>query len=447
MRVSIYTTLLVLVIFYIINAFQHELPKEPHAFKIKVSSHPIVSITYDQIQGKRKRPGWVEVISNKVNESMGPYPVALEVAGSTSTGLPKTRLNFQFSKKENWIKGIKRNVLGLRNDDDWSLDPSHRDKLIFRNKLNHDLWNTIRMKKETIESRFVEVYINKKYMGLYILQEKADRKIHGHPRSKYQDNFKARVIKLFHDLSHKSKFQIGYKLNRAIARGIFKLERALTKDIKLKNATYKAQLHGADLALHNPLMMSFYQRYPKRNYLPNSSNLKDFILFINNSSKKDFEKNIWKYIDQKSTIEYMSLLLLNSGSDNTKANYFLVFKNGVFQFYPWDLDATFKQSNGGDVPYDIWGYNGNKLFKRLLDFEDFKNDLKLEWFNQRKSLFSHHSIKQIFTDYYNKANLNGALEKNHKYWKLIDPKVELNSTLKWIDRRLNFVDNKLQTDY
>ena len=427
-----------------------KLPAKPIALSVQPGALPIINITVDNLRKKLKNPAYLEIISSNPQESLGPYPISLEISGNTAVRYPKNRLNFQFARHTDWLDGINRKVLNLRSDDDWVLDGAYRDKLIFRNKLNHDLYNELSGSKNTINSRFVEVYVNSKFEGLYNLLEKPDRKLYALESSPIEQTVQAKFIKFFHNLSHKSKYHIGYKVFRAIPRGIEKARRYLFSDIKLEQAIYKAQLHGADLFIDDPLLQGYYQKFPKERYLSSSSNLKDFILFINNSTEQEFQNSIWKKLDRVSTINYLHLLLLNTGEDNNKANYYLVYNHNKFFLKPWDLDRTFRsvmiETGKIQARYDIWTYDSNALYKRLLnDDPQFLKELKDLWFKRRKTILSSNSLKVRFKKYYSQVSQDDAIQRNHKRWNFEDPKEELELVLDWIDKRLEFVDQKLKS--
>ena len=447
--------LLILVLTYFAgNLYRYELPSEISQPQVTSTHLPIISITFESITTKGKRPGWIEVISENPLEKMGPYPIAIESSGNTAIRFPKKRLSFQFGKKSNWLEGTSRKMLDLRSDDDWVLDGTYRDRLLFRNKLNHDLYTDLRGKKETISSRFVEVYINNDFEGVYILSERIDRKQLGLPK-RSEISIKELVVKYFEQVSHSAKNYYIHRLNRMIYRTIIKFRRATTHPEKLDTVLYKASLAGANLKINNPMMTGFYQKYPHEKYGPDSSNLTDFILFINNSTIGDFRKNIWKYLDRGATLDYLYFMLLNTGYDNMQANYYLQFFDKKFKFIPWDLDGTLGRQGSDNrvlIKFDTWRFSSNGLFLRLFRGDDpqFLRDLIDGWFKKRRNLFSKESLNSRFNKYYSNLEKSDALYRNHKRWGFLENKSELdkvsqiNELRDWIDKRLKFVDQKLR---
>lgn len=81
---------------------------------------------------------------------------------------------------------VDRQFLGLREDNNWILDAMAIDRACMRNRVATDLWNDFATKpyhqkweKKALtgtRGKFVEVFLNGKYNGLYCMTEKIDRK-------------------------------------------------------------------------------------------------------------------------------------------------------------------------------------------------------------------------------------------------------------------------------
>ena len=99
----------------------------------------------------------------------------IEIRGRTSAQLDKKSYGLEL-----WANMYERDhsapLLGMRYGEDWILDAMYIDKLRMRNKLSFELWEKMWSKKsETpwqtinpgIQGKFVELFINQRYMGLY----------------------------------------------------------------------------------------------------------------------------------------------------------------------------------------------------------------------------------------------------------------------------------------
>ncbi|MCK5882544.1 MAG: CotH kinase family protein [Bacteriovoracaceae bacterium] len=407
---------------------------------------PIISITAPYpLSSRYKRPGLLEIISADPTIAMGPYPIAIEFAGSTAVRQVKKRYSFQFSKKKDWLDGVNRSPLGLKSDDDWTLDAAFRDHLIFRNKLNHDLYNKIVGEKITLTSKIAEVYFNGEYSGLYVLGERADKNLYKmHPSLIYKTYY-TNFMKFFERLSHKVKSSYAFRICRIAYRTPLKIIKLFSSPNHLSDVLYKAN-PGANFTRTD----KYSQKYPHLRYTPLASNLNSMIKLVNEAPKEKFQKKIWKELDRQSTIDYLVLLIVNGGYDNMTCNYMLHYKNDRFYFRPWDLDGTFKSiDNLTDqlhAAFDHWPFMSNALYKRLFRGDDpqFLRDLIDKYFELRKSTISYASLKKMFLDNYKVVSTSGAIERDHKFWDRYNSRDELNQTLVWVKKRLAFVDAKLK---
>ncbi len=100
------------------------------------------------------------------------------VRGNTTAGQPKNPWKLSFKNENGDNKDL--NLLGLGEDDDWILNSLTMDDTRIKEKLFIDLWNT--MASETdynykmSSGEYVEVVINGKYLGLFLLQRRLDAK-------------------------------------------------------------------------------------------------------------------------------------------------------------------------------------------------------------------------------------------------------------------------------
>lgn len=441
-----FVLILLIAILFTGNLFQYELPSNIASPKVTPTHLPIISLTAPFLENGIKRPAYLELISENVSDSIGPYPVSIEISGNTSIRYPKHRLSFQFTKKEDWTKSISRSLLNMRSDDDWVLDAAFRDNLLFRNRLNHNLYNQITQSNQTINSRMVEVYLNNVFYGVFTLSEKIDHKKLNMKKHSIYSTFKTSFVKYFENLSMKSKFEYFHRINRAISRIPLKLEKLFPNTSELDEVLYKASTFGSNLSS----LRGFSQKYPHSKYGISTSNLDNFVHFITTSSDAKFTQEIWEHVDRKSTIDYLCFLMLNTGQDNMNANYYLLFQNGRFKFIPWDLDNTFRSINirNGQIQakFNIWNFNSNALFKRLLSGTDkfFLNDLIIRWEQLRQDEFSNSSLKALFMSEYESLTKSQSIYRDHDLWNKPNPDAEFRLVLEWLDQRLAFVDQKLK---
>lgn len=104
-------------------------------------------------------------------------PVRIRLRGNTSRRFPKKSYRLSLVEED----GAKRDLdlCGLRADDDWILNPMYSDTSKIREAMACWLWEQINSQgRAAAGSRpaYVEVWLNGAYHGLYILQERIDRK-------------------------------------------------------------------------------------------------------------------------------------------------------------------------------------------------------------------------------------------------------------------------------
>ena len=117
--------------------------------------------------------------------SVSAQRMEIRLRGNTSRRFPKQSYRVKIVN----AAGEKRSVslCGLREDDDWILNPLYTDTSKIREALSYWLWEKMNScGKAAASSRlaFVEVYLNGAYHGLYALQERVDRKQVGGDREK-----------------------------------------------------------------------------------------------------------------------------------------------------------------------------------------------------------------------------------------------------------------------
>ena len=112
---------------------------------------------------------------NSVNDKPTGYlgKTGIEFRGSTSQQLfPKKPYGFEL-----WVDSTEKSrkvaLLGMPEESDWVLNATYNDKTLLRDVLSYDLAN--RMGRYATRSRYVEMMVNDKYEGLYILMEKVKR--------------------------------------------------------------------------------------------------------------------------------------------------------------------------------------------------------------------------------------------------------------------------------
>ncbi|MBQ4609212.1 MAG: CotH kinase family protein [Clostridia bacterium] len=229
-------------------------------------------------------------------------PIGMNLRGNTSKWLPKKSYRVKILDEQ----GKKRNlsIAGLREDDDWILNPMYSDTSKIREKLAYELWdafNSCGTAARSSRLEYAEVLFDGQYWGLYGVQERIDRKqVDSHRRS-----------------------GILYK--------VFANDRPTVEEVLACGDEERCgglEIKHAGTFVENPWT-------PAASYMS--------LLFG--------EKNIaGAVMSLKNTIDYGLWAMLLQAHDCHFKNQFLhaVYENGGYTMYkiPWDLNHTF-----GDVWY------------------------------------------------------------------------------------------------
>ncbi|MBD3256029.1 MAG: hypothetical protein GF383_13115 [Candidatus Lokiarchaeota archaeon] len=306
-------------------------------------------------------------------------------------------------------------LLGMRKDDDWLLFELYSDYPKTRTKLSMDLWRSLSSTNPTAilpDSKFVCVYINGDFKGLYLLAEKNDRTLFG--LDDYQNNINSSLI-----------FQ---------AKG--------EKNIVPYDRT------------------AWEQDWPNidESYLIMDEILTELSYFIEHSSNEEFfdsNNSIYTKFYKENLIDYYIFNYFIYHQDCWNHNYFIVRDSYPSKFYliPWDFDISFGQYLWKELDerfyleYDIRYLN--RLYDRLLGNKSFKEDLKIRWFELRNSIWSSENILNMLDEMYDE--IGDVLSSEVNLWNMRSPilfreervndiEESIDFLYDWIEERLEFCD-------
>ncbi len=317
-------------------------------------------------------------------------------------GNAKTR----YDKKEYRVRLYQpKSFVGMRRDDDWQLFAMYDDFTYMRTKLAFDVWRSLEPSNPTAilpDSEYVNLYLNNEYKGLYLLAEKNDRRLFGldHPRN----NTDSSLI-----------FQAEP----------FTLLREYDKDVWQQDLPDPENVNIIDEILTN------------------------LIYFINNTSNEDFfnpVSGIYSIFYKQNLIDFFIFNLFILHGDFWHHNYFIVRNTNPSKFFmiPWDFDISF-----GQAAEHIYSANENpeseirrvnELFRRLLDYEEFRADCKNRWINLRNNLWTNGFFEDLILDNYEEIKDSLPLDWNMWYSK-IDDKNYIKILIEWIPERLEYCDS------
>lgn len=352
------------------------------------------------------RPG--EPLPNLTN-SAGASPALIRYHGATSQGYPKKSFALTLQTPSQ--------LLDLRTNASWVLNASFIDRSLMRHKLSYDLYrslSTSHAPRHAVASRFVEVFLNGRYRGVYLLMERVDRDLLGLKRWSSNDTHHACI--------------------------------------------YKAEDHAANFS--QPGHGGYEQREPdpvtRGEYWGPMDELNRF---ISRSSQPDFfhpGTGIASRIDLANAIDFHLLVLLTCNIDGITKNY-LIARDAPsaatpqprFTFVPWDYDGTFGRDwNSARVNDPRW--LSNHLFDRLLSHPLYRQQMLTRWQELRAGPFSTITLQSAIDA--NARTLGDAASRNAARWvsannyysdEISFPE-EIELMKRWVKERAEWLDGELQ---
>ena len=295
----------------------------------------------------------------------------IKLRGFTAADWAKKGYRLEFDKEIS--------LLGMRKDDDWLLLAMYLDFPRMRIKLALDLWNSLNKYDPyaiSPESRYVELYINGNYKGLYLLVEKNDRRLFGFDDA--QNNVNSSFI-------------------------------------------FQAKIYS-NLKVYNP--EKWEQDWPNTydGIEIMDEIMGDLINFIYESSDEDFyneSHGIFSKLDKTNVIDHLLFNFYINHRDYWHRNYFFVrnsHPSKIF-FFPWDYDACFGQYGWLLDPIDdVPGFKGGcYLYKRLMNNSAFCEDLKERWEFLRERIFNKKFLMGLLDEIY--EQIESILEIEMTIWK------------------------------
>lgn len=371
-----------------------------------------------------------------------------------------------YSKKSYAIKlrdangnSVDREFFGLRNDNNWILDAMAVDKACMRNRVSTDLWNDFAAKpyqrrlgwepkaKGGTRGRFVEVFLNGQYHGIYCMTEKMDRK---QLRLKKFVPATETTTDTIHGTLFKSS-QWSYE--------VFMGHQMDTKFFP------KTTPRSYDNDARSETWASYEVKYPdwedeKIDWGP----LWNAVNFVATSEDAVFESGVQSYFDFPVLKDYYLFIELMLATDNHGKNMFFYNydKEGksyktVLGVAPWDLDGTWGRRWDGsssltyaEQNFDdfLWAeeHGNHTIFNRLQNsaYWNWEQLLAERYAQLRTGEFQADKLIKRFTDYAELFSESGADTRETARWRAYHGNIhgDVEYISAWINDRLNYLDTQ-----
>lgn len=300
-------------------------------------------------------------------------------------------------------------LLGMTKDKDWILDALYTDESKIRNILSSNMWDLINNNQKIdndLDGRFVEVFIDNDYYGLYVVKEKVNKKL----------------------------LDIGEE-------GIF------------AKSIYHMDEYVKDSFIYNNLDDIFDKSENiignfELKYFSENSVLEFYMKLRNIFSKGNSFNNINDTYDFNNYLNYKILVLLIDGVDNYTKNQYLSMSDvdSKIMITPWDMDLTwglYSSSNN-----ELLSFNKNDSYKDLTLINCYNDDmdsktldlLKERYWELRKDVITMDTINEYLDSYKDVLINSGAAKRDSERWYEYDIEFEIEQIREWAKKRIEFLD-------
>lgn len=333
-----------------------------------VSAHAIFNIeVIQEVPADHKVPMVFQVLSADTFQA---YPGSIERRGGYSISFPKPSYEIDLERDIALAK--------LPADDDWILNANYIDKTFLRHVLSYDLFREMSPVNEAPQCKYVELRLNGRYQGLYVLMEKLD------------------------------KSSLGIN-NRDPEACVFKEPPIFIPDL----TSFRPQ-YGDNY---------YQQTYPEKRADDRTNFIYELRTFVAESSDSLFAAQIGSRFDLNNIIDWHLLLLLSNNSDGLKKNFYLYQQSAdtPLRVAPWDYDHSYGRDGDNEKNMDRWiDCRRSLLFARLLEQPFYWRALKARWQTLNETgLLSLNSLLARVDSYLPK--LEPLVQPNFVRWSLDGP--------------------------
>jgi hypothetical protein len=316
--------------------------------------------------------------------------ILIEGRGNTTWGVPKRPYNIDLVTSEGEENPAP--LLSMPEADEWSLLAFWHDRSLMRIPLAMYLGQQMSGIQWTPRMRYVELWINNEYRGLYCLSEKIQRN---------DNRIDIKKLTAEPDDQVEPRISGGYILEGSTEGKLKPIER----EVQFKTSRD----------------VNFTFKYPKaknvtaaqREWIRNYINEFETVLW-DDGKFKDPVNGYQKYIDVESFIDWNILHEQSRGVDNLFHASTFVHKdrNGKLKMSaPWDFDLSY--GNAGDRKETENGVRRHRWFDRLSKDAAYLKKYK-DRFDELTPLFN--QIPQILQANYKQLEDAGVIERENLQW-------------------------------
>lgn len=395
---------------------------------------PIIELTYDEASFGDKKfiPG--QLVYHDA-DTVKTYHCRLRRRGGTSLLLDKPNYAVKFVKEDGEPRDVR--FMDMRKDNNWILDAMASDYAKMRNRVSMDLWLEFsrppyhqEAEPEAVNGyrgRYVEVYANGDYMGLFCLTERVDRK-------------QLKIKKYTTDENDTT---------RLVHRGL--MYKAVSGNTVRTPFFYWQQNEPNDASSFYDGMQCEYPDVTEGEpwtWLPLRSNI--YELAARTGTK--FKNEVPTLFDMPVFIDYVLLIDLLYANDNVGKNFFTWFYDQSSEdqrlgFTPWDLDTSWGRDYLGNrvSATTELGNKSNFDTRMRKHWKGYTDTLSVRYAELRDSLWAEQALYRHFDQYFDLFSRTGVGQRELDRWIKSKDKLrpfadEQEYIHQWIHDRLLYLD-------
>lgn len=404
---------------------------------------PVLEVTFpgsalgdDYIQG--------EMVLTDIDGSAVNLPARMKLRGATARQYRmKPSFNMKLENEEG--EEFDTDLLGLRKASSFILDAMAIDRICMRNRVSFDIWNSLyRLPYETdfgsrdgTVGKFVEVYMNGAYKGIYCLTDKINRKLLDLKKPQEEDG-------------------------KVTIRGV--LYKNGTNDVGDQNTPGFFN----DSLVYIPRWHDAWELHEPEDY-PGLATWEPLVEYYSNGNLNSYNY-ISGHFMQDNLVDYTLLIIALSISDNWgyKNKYFSIQNiqgkgdKTKFIVTPWDLDTALGGHYNGDYydgVYSNWTpsqimNSADPPFAAPLSQSTVKEALRNRWIETRQECLSVDSVAARMYAYCDLFESSGAWQRQCKYWDsqgsrpkyVVNLRGEIDKIVEWYAARHDEIDSYFGVD-
>ena len=403
------------------------------------SNLPIVIIQTDNrtLTNREKTGATMKIIDNgskrnKVTDKANGYDgrIKIKLRGNSSLFFDQKRFTFETLKEDG--KKNKVELLGMPADNDWVLLAPYNDISMMRDVFAFDMWNN--MGHWAPRTRYCEVVMNGRYIGVYILCEKIKRAENRLDIAKLKKSDTTGLDITGGYIVRIDPPDEGEKSFQSEVPGII-----TTGGMGGFGGGFPG---GPGGGFGGRATVTWTYFYPKSDKLTPEQEkyISDYIKttekVIQSDNFADPKEGYAKYIDVESFVDYIIHTELSLNADGLKrSTYFYKTKQNadgtggkLHAGTVWDYNLAYGNCNFANAnKIDAWVYEGGEtnptpaMFKRLMEDPAFVAKVKARWKELRKGYLSDANINHFIDEH--AAQLQEAQARQYtKYSDLLVPK-------------------------